>query len=193
VRQGRIELVDCGHTGTIQWHARTGQCDLLQSNNLPLGVSEDEIYSQLSFPFEPGDIFLFYSDGITEARNSAAELFGVNRLERALMGASELEPAALVQNIRQAVASFSETERLRDDLTSVAVRVLACSEIEIGSNLDELRTARRFVHDFCRDAPGPPLPPDSLDALELAVHEAACNIMKHAYGGRTDQSIHLDW
>jgi anti-sigma regulatory factor (Ser/Thr protein kinase) len=33
---------------------------------------------------------------------------------------------------------------------------------------------------------------DSAGALELAVNEAASNIMKHAYHGRTDQWIHLE-
>ena len=40
-----MELVDCGHTGTIQWHARTGRCELLHGDNLPLGIRADEILS----------------------------------------------------------------------------------------------------------------------------------------------------
>jgi serine/threonine-protein kinase RsbW len=40
--------------------------------------------------------------------------------------------------------------------------------------------------------PGLPLDEDAVGALELAVNEAASNIMKHAYHGRTDQSIHLE-
>jgi sigma-B regulation protein RsbU (phosphoserine phosphatase) len=187
-----VELVDCGHTGTIQWHAKTGRCEFLHGDNLPLGIREDEIYDQICVAFEPGDLFLFYSDGITEARNGAGELFGVDRLEEAILRGSELEPEALVQAIRQAVAAFSGSERLTDDLTSVAVRALARAEIEIRSDLHELRRAREFVRTFCRDAPGSPLAPDSVSALELAVHEAASNIIKHAYGGRTDQWIHLD-
>lgn len=191
VSRRHIELVDCGHTGTIQWHARTGRCGLLHGDNLPLGIREDESYKQICVPFEPGDLFFFYSDGITEARNSAGELFGLDRLEQAILRGSELEPEALVQAIRQAVAAFSGSQRLTDDLTSVAVRALARAELEIRSDLHELRRAREFVRMFCRDAPGSPLAAESVNALELAVHEAASNIIKHAYGGRTDQWIHL--
>jgi serine/threonine-protein kinase RsbW len=93
---------------------------------------------------------------------------------------------------------FSGSARPSDDLTTVAIRVeerqmpLARSEIEIPSALRELRRAREFVREFCRSAPGPPLGEDRLAALELAVNEAASNIMKHAYHGREDQWIHLE-
>src|SRR5581483_7849835 len=188
----RVLLVDCGHTGTIQWHAQTGQCEVLRGDNLPLGVRQDEIYTQFSVPFEAGDLFFFYSDGITEARNPAGEVFGVDRLQECVRAGGELEPEVLIETVRRAVALFSGSSRFVDDLTSLAVRTTAHSEIEIRSDPAELRRAREFVRGICRDAPGPPLEPDSISALELAVHEAAVNIMKHAYHGRADQWIHVD-
>jgi serine/threonine-protein kinase RsbW len=72
------------------------------------------------------------------------------------------------------------------------VRALAHAEIDIRSDLRELRRAREFVDAFCREAPGSPMGPDSISALELAVHEAASNIIKHAYHGRSDEWIHID-
>ena len=188
----QLYLVDCGHTPAIHWHARTGRCELLRGDNLPLGVRQDEIYSQISVAFEPGDLLFFYSDGITEARNAAGELFGMERLQECVGGAGEMEPERLVETVRKAVATFTGSGKLADDLTGVAVRALARAEIEIRSDLRELRRAREFVRAFCQAAPGSPLEPDSVDALELAVHEAAANIMKHAYHGRPDQIIRLD-
>ncbi len=193
-----LELVDCGHTGIVQLHARTGLCEVLHGDNLPMGVREGEIYDQISIPFEPGDLLILYSDGITESRNSAKEFFGLERLEECVRSNGHLEPAALVEAIRKAVFTFSQSERLSDDLTSVVIRVeemqlpLARAEIEIRSDLNELRRVREFVRAFCHQIPGPPLDEDSTCSLELAVNEAASNIMKHAYHGRTDQRIHLD-
>jgi phosphoserine phosphatase RsbU/P len=187
-----LSLVDCGHTGTIQWHAGTGLCQVLHGDNLPLGVSEGEIYDQISVPFELGDLFLFYSDGITEARNGGGDLFGVERLEECVRRAGELEPEALVEGIRKAVAAFSGSNRLSDDLTCVVVRAVAHAEMDLRSDLRELRRAREFVTAFCREVPGPPLGADSVSALELAVHEAGSNIIKHAYHGRTDEWIHVE-
>lgn len=192
MKSRQLRLVDCGHTGTIHWHARTGICEVLHGDNLPLGVRADEVYSEITIPFEAGDLFFFYSDGITEARNAAGELFGVERLQECVRDAGEQEPEMLIETVRRAVALFSGSSQLADDLTSVAVRATAHAEIEIRSDPGELRRMREFVREFCHDAPGSPLEPDSVSALELAVHEAAVNIMKHAYHGRADEPIHLD-
>jgi sigma-B regulation protein RsbU (phosphoserine phosphatase) len=193
-----LDLVDCGHTGMFHLRGKTGLHEILHGNNLPLGIREGEIYDQISVPFEPGDLFLFYSDGVTEARSSTGELFGTQRLEECIASNGQLESAALVEAVRQAVSTFTGSGRLTDDLTIVAIRVqerqipLARQELEIRSDLKRLRKVREFVRAFCRNLPGPPLDEDSIAALELAVNEAAANIMKHAYHGREDQSIHLE-
>ena len=193
-----LDLVDCGHTGIVHLHGKTGLHEMLHGDNLPLGIREGEIYDQISVPFEPGDLFLFYSDGVTEARSSTGELFGPERLEECVVRNGQLEPAALVDAVRQAVAIFTGSERLTDDLTSVAIRVqegqlpIVRRELEIASDLTQLEQAREFVRAFCRSLPDPPLDEDSVAALELAVNEAASNIMKHAYHGRSDQWIRLE-
>jgi anti-sigma regulatory factor (Ser/Thr protein kinase) len=179
-------------------HGKSGAFDVLHGDNLPLGVREGEIYDQISVPFEPGDLFFFYSDGITEARNPAGELFGTDRLRECIAANSQLEPAAFIEAIRNAVFAFSGTDQLPDDLTSVAVRAesretpLVRAEIEIRSDLGQLCRVREFVTAFCRSLPGQPLSQESVGALELAVNEAACNIMKHAYHGRNDRWIYLE-
>jgi PAS domain S-box-containing protein len=192
-----LELVDCGHTGIIHLHSKTGLCEMVHGDNLPLGIREGEIFNQISVPFESGDLLLFYSDGVTEARNFAGELFGVDRLLSCVSTNSELGPEALVEAIRKATVTFSESGRLIDDLTCVALKIeeprlgLARAEMEIHSDLKELSRAREFVRTFCRHLPSP-VNEDSVGAIELAVNEAASNIMKHAYHGRTDQWIRLE-
>ncbi|HYA17948.1 MAG TPA: SpoIIE family protein phosphatase [Bryobacteraceae bacterium] len=193
-----LSLVDCGHTGIIHWHARTRQCAIVHGDNLPLGVEEGEIYEQLSLPFLPGDLLLFFSDGITEARNGAGELFGEDRFLECVRANGDLDPAALVEAIRKAVSTFSGSTLLTDDLTLVAVRIekvelaVKRDEIELESSLEELRKARRFVRGFCASVPGARLDEEAIGALELAVNEATSNVIKHAYHGRSDQWIHLE-
>jgi anti-sigma regulatory factor (Ser/Thr protein kinase) len=194
----RLDLVDCGHTGVIHVRGRTDLCEMLHGDNLPLGIHEGEIYDQISVPFEPGDVFLFYSDGVTEASNAVGDLFGTDRLMACVRTNGNLAPDALVGAIQTAVLAFAGSSRLPDDLTCVAVAVgerrrpLARREAEIRSDLRDLRRAREFVRAFCTTLPGSPLDPDRVAELELAVNEAASNVMKHAYHGRTDQRIHLE-
>lgn len=198
VNKRRLDLVDCGHTGIVHVHNDSGVCDVLHGDNLPLGVREGEIYDQVSVSFEPGDLFLFFSDGITEARNEAGELYGIERLLENIRANRHLNPDVFIEAIRNSVVAFSGGERLIDDLTSVAVRVesrevsVARAEVEIRSDLRYLCQAREFVNSFCRSLPGTPLSQESINSLELAVNEAACNIMKHAYHGRGDRWIYVE-
>jgi sigma-B regulation protein RsbU (phosphoserine phosphatase) len=193
-----LQLVDCGHTGMAILRAKTGSLEMLHGNNLPLGISEGEIFDQLTVPFEAGDLFLFYSDGITDVRNSAGELFGVDRLSECVRVNREFEPDALVDAVRTTAMAFAASDRVTDDMTCVVVKVsavqevLAHSELEIRSNLRDLGRARAFVREFCRMVPGRLLDEDDAAELELAVNEAASNVMKHAYHGRADQRIQLE-
>jgi sigma-B regulation protein RsbU (phosphoserine phosphatase) len=192
----RLELVDCGHTTTIHFQAASGACRLLQGENMPLGVSESEIFEQLTVAVEPGDVLLFYSDGVTEARDVHGELFGIERLADCVQRHGRLEPRELIEQIRLEAVAFSSSERFGDDFTCVAVRIeerrlpLLHAEIEISSDLKELSRVRAFVREVCTGL-APPPPEEIIDQLELAITEAASNVMRHAYGGRTDRSIQL--
>jgi anti-sigma regulatory factor (Ser/Thr protein kinase) len=193
-----LSVVDCGHTGIARWRAATGRCEILRGNNLPLGIHEGENFGQFSASFEPGDSLLLFSDGITEARNPAGELFGARRLAAHLEANARLEPALLASSIHQAVAAFAGPEKLPDDLTCVAIRAAkpqttqAHEEIEIRSDLAEVRRLRGFVRRFCEGLRDPTPGIALIDALELAVSEAASNIIQHAYHGRADQWIRLE-
>lgn len=193
----RVELVDCGHMPVIHYRHRTGTCTTLRGSHVPLGVSEGEIYEQITEPFEPEDLFVFYSDGITEAQNGSGEFFGMSRLAECVRINSRLDAWELITKIRMSVVAFSNSEIFADDLTCVVVKIeerklpLARRETEISSNLGELAHARAFVREVCRDIPGGALCEESIEELDLAVNEALSNIMKHAYRGRTDQTIQI--
>src|SRR5262249_35640744 len=65
-------------------------------------------------------------------------------------------------------------------------------QIQIRSDLTRLGEVRTFVRQFCAYTFGASLDQDDVGALELAVTEAASNIMRHAYHGNQDQSIQVE-
>ena len=199
LEQGRLVLVDCGHTKPVYFRRQTGTCELLQGDNMPLGFSERESYRQVVFPLAVGDLVVFYSDGVTEARNAAGALFGVERLMEIIQAHNHLEAQPLIDAICRAVSTFTGTETWADDLTCVVLRlaetVSACPLVQaqyaITSAATELARLRNFVRTFCQELPVRVLDEEGLSQLELAVTEAASNIMRHAYHGRTDQRIQV--
>jgi PAS domain S-box-containing protein len=191
----RLDVVDCGHTGVL--HQRGARTEVLHGDNLPLGIREGEIYGQFSVPIESGDVLVYYSDGVTEARNAGGEMFGIARLSDCLRENEARDPVAIVRAIRDTVVAFSGSRTLADDLTCVVAKLapydapLSRAVTTIASTLGELHRARQFVARFCATLPGGPLPEDAAASLVLAVNEAASNIMKHAYQGRADQRIDI--
>jgi len=63
---------------------------------------------------------------------------------------------------------------------------------EIQSRLENLPAARRFIRQFCKTNTCRQLPGEEIRQLELAFHEAATNIIRHAYGNREDQRILIE-
>ncbi|HLV80648.1 MAG TPA: SpoIIE family protein phosphatase [Chthonomonadaceae bacterium] len=213
---GRIAFVDAGHTRTLHFRKRDGACVLLEGNNMPLGSSEKEVYRQVVVPFASGDLFTFYSDGVTEARSPSGELYGEDRLVALVQAHGHLQPQALVEEVRRAVIAYSGSEKFADDLTCVAVQIMeegrgkreegtenptlntqypipdAHASITVSGALEDLASIRQFVRSFCRDLSPPGLEEEGVDALELAVNEAASNVMRHAYSGRADRRITIE-
>ena len=195
----RIDFVDCGHTKTIHFKQRAQKCEMLEGENVPLGVNEREVYQQVSQAFEPGDVFFFYSDGLTEAQNTAGEYFGNDRLVELITAGAELEPQALLERVHTAAIEFTRAESFADDLTCVAVKIdgepsvpLAHAELEVSSALSQLVRLREFTEQFCGALPPPKFTNDDIAQLQLAVTEAASNIARHAYHGRAEQPIVLE-
>ena len=190
----RMTLVDCGHTRTIHYHSNSGHCELLKGENLPLGFSLEENYTDLTVNFRDNDVFVFYSDGLTEARNPAGDLYGLERLVEVVRNGPHRNPERLVSRIRADVERFSGTPTTRDDLTCLAISVRRTREIvptqietlDTRSNIEELLSIRDFVRMFCQSVSTAGIPDDTYASIELAVQEAATNIIRHGYGGMRD-------
>ena len=196
----RLSFVDCGHAKSLHFRQATGKHVVLEGENVPLGVSESEYYRQVSVPFELGDLFVFYSDGVTEMRNEAGEFFGLERLGKFMEENRRLPPGELVRGIRRAVVSFSGTEVFSDDVACVIMRIegaktdfpLARDYLEMSSDLSELVRVRAFVKEVCGNIPPSALSEQGKSQLELAVHEVITNIIRHAYHGRPNKLIQME-
>jgi serine/threonine-protein kinase RsbW len=64
--------------------------------------------------------------------------------------------------------------------------------LDITSRLEELSRIRDFLHVFCETYTGEGFTEEYMAQLELAVNEAATNVMKHAYHGREGQPIQVE-
>jgi sigma-B regulation protein RsbU (phosphoserine phosphatase) len=89
----------------------------------PLGlVDEPHSHTEETITLTPGDLALFYTDGITEARSPGGEFFGVERLDQLLCGmANPLASGRVIRAVTHAVAEFAAPGAPADDQTLVAL------------------------------------------------------------------------
>lgn len=117
-----VTYVDCGHAKTIHCHV-DGRTTFLESDCLPLGFSAKEIYKERIEHFQPGDLFLCYSDGVTEAQCADGEMFGLERLKALVEAHKDDSPQLIADQIKKAVMEYACADALGDDLTVIAIRV----------------------------------------------------------------------
>jgi len=197
-----LRYIDCGHTRTIHYQQSERACRLLEGVNMPIGFPEKEAFSGRSVHFASGDIFVFYSDGLTEARNPSGEMYGEERLVDFIRQHADLGVMDLLERLFQEVVGFKQSELFNDDYTCIGIQIkpakrlsLANSSqrrLEMTSNLNELRRARAFVRSFFSEAVPGSIGRSRVDLFELAVNEAVVNIIEHAYENAPGRPILIE-
>lgn len=94
----------------------------LKTGGLVLGILEDFPFEEEVIPFNPGDLLVLYSDGITEAINSREEEFGQHRLEAVVKKHQEDSAGEIIEKIIAAVKLHVGDSPQIDDMTLVVIK-----------------------------------------------------------------------
>jgi sigma-B regulation protein RsbU (phosphoserine phosphatase) len=100
-----------------------GKIQVIEATGLPLGLFDDASYDEFRFKMKPGDMFIFFSDGILDARNRNGELFGRGRVEKIIAECGGKSADCVVDSLFKAAADHSAGVETFDDQTVVAIKV----------------------------------------------------------------------
>jgi phosphoserine phosphatase RsbU/P len=109
-------------------YVRGGKNEVIEITGLPLGLFDEAEYDELQFRMKPGDMFVFFSDGILDARNRKGEMFGRGRVEKTIAECTEQSVDCVVESLFSAVAEHAAGVEAFDDQTVVAIRVKSGSQ-----------------------------------------------------------------
>jgi phosphoserine phosphatase RsbU/P len=129
--QGRFDYVNAGHNPPMLFRQANGHSEVirLQSGGTVVGLLEDARYEQGSVQINPGDILVFFTDGISEAMNPADEEWGedslMNSVRASICGTSVSSAQELMECTFAAATQFAGTAPQHDDMTLVVLRTFA--------------------------------------------------------------------
>jgi len=126
----RMTYARAGHTPLIYVPASGGGAQVLVPNGMVVGLrlpgAEEkfgELLEEWTLPLETGDVFVLYTDGISEAMNPQSDLFGDARLSLLVAEHGHLASTELRERILREVQAFAAGADQHDDMTMVLIKV----------------------------------------------------------------------
>jgi sigma-B regulation protein RsbU (phosphoserine phosphatase) len=107
--------------------ASNGTVQSYRTQGLGVGIERGIVFEKSLVEEEvkllPGQIYAFFTDGVTEAMNEKNELFGDDKLNSILKNKSKARSADIVNEIWSSVQTFRGEAEVNDDMTMVVVKV----------------------------------------------------------------------
>lgn len=105
-----------------------GKVESVKTQGIGLGLEKGDVFSKTlveeEINFKSGQVYSFFSDGITEAMNEKNDLFGEERLINVLKNKSSDTSAEIMQYVWDEVKKFKGKAKPNDDMTMVIVKTI---------------------------------------------------------------------
>ena len=125
-RAGKLCYANAGHPYPYHYRAESGRLEELPSLDPILGALEPEASSfQLGdTEWDPGDVLVMYTDGVTEERDVSGHMFGHGRLEQLIKENAPGSSVSIKRAILDAIDKHAGAAPQSDDLTLVVAKAV---------------------------------------------------------------------
>jgi sigma-B regulation protein RsbU (phosphoserine phosphatase) len=120
---GKIKLLNAGHLPPSI--IRNEKIERLKITSPALGLITGAMFSEQTVNLHPEEFIIIYSDGLTEARSEKGEFFGEKRVEKLLLGVSNLSSKNAGERILRIVSNFIGKAKSHDDLTIAILKKIS--------------------------------------------------------------------
>ena len=202
---GTLTYVNAGHDPPYLMRPNEGPEMIPMTGGIALGVLPELNYTETTIPLDEGASMFLYTDGITEAEDSAGQQFGRERLEEKLASLNGEGPQELMESVLSDLRTFSGDAKQFDDITCMALQFVggAVEETFIpGRGETHLASGWRrmvvqptletslprvaaFVERFAETEGFDPM---ELYRINLALDELFTNTIEHGFPGRENEA-----
>jgi sigma-B regulation protein RsbU (phosphoserine phosphatase) len=130
--EGRCTYTNAGHNPPYLLR-QNGSIEELKDGGMVLGLFPFAEYESRTIQLHPGDHLILFTDGALEARNTAGEEFGEERLRALLQSNRTAAAGEILTRLQEAIMTFSADTPQHDDITMM---VLGYREVPAAASLD---------------------------------------------------------
>jgi serine phosphatase RsbU (regulator of sigma subunit) len=120
-----VKISRAGHNPVL--FSNNGQIDVLKNYGLGLGLEKGKFFDpnleETTININPGNMFLFYSDGLNEAMNPLRNEFGLSNVIKVLSDNKSKSSKEIQKHLLESVSEFRGKAEQNDDITFVVVKV----------------------------------------------------------------------
>ncbi|MFT5193297.1 MAG: sigma-B regulation protein RsbU (phosphoserine phosphatase) [Cellvibrionaceae bacterium] len=120
-----LHYANAGHAPVI-YRPAGGVARLLEATGPPLGTWPENLAPEATIAFGIGDLLVAATDGLNEARNSAGEMFEIERLLQLVDELAHQSSHEILDRLLNAVSTFSHGEPQDDDQTVLVLKRDPC-------------------------------------------------------------------
>lgn len=119
----RLSVVDAGHL-PIVYAGRDKETTLITATGgMALGIMDGVEFNKNQIAISPGDVFVLYSDGVTEARNMKKEEFGEAMLKEVVSRYKDKRAKEITESIYNELMQFRKNAPQHDDITIMVLKI----------------------------------------------------------------------
>lgn len=119
-------FVRAGHNPVILKRAAHPAAEFLQPAGMAIGLAPAAVFAQhleeVTITLHRGDVLVFYTDGFSEAMNTAKDLYGDDRLAERVAHTDARPAAQILRTVSEDVHHFMEAAGRHDDMTMIVVK-----------------------------------------------------------------------
>ena len=189
ISTGHLQASNAGHEYPAIRHA-DGSFELYEDKHgFVVAGMENTRYREYEMDLEVGDTLFVYTDGIVEATNGSNELYGAERMLKALNEVKDSRPDELLDHVKSDIGRFVGSTPQFDDITMLAIHRKATGgenmqKIKIHPSLKALQEVYSFFDQVLSEHD---VPSKTRNKVNIVADEIFSNIAR--YSGATSATI----
>lgn len=122
-----LRFARAGHNPLIVHKNGSTKTEMILPKGLAIGLESGGLFAntieEVEIPIEQGDVFIFYTDGVSESQNRNGEEFGEERLQQTICENGKDSAQSILDKVTNKIQQFAGATNQHDDLTMVIVKI----------------------------------------------------------------------